>query len=513
VDSTLGPVITGAATRIDLQQHLWVSYEIHVPRDYSLEISTQAGNIQTGDINGRVSLVTNAGNITAGSIGGGTRVPGTPAARLESTVGGHIVVHDVNGDLRAVTAAGHITAGNVTGDAVLITGGGHIRAGVIGGTAELQTGGGNISVQHVGAHVHAQSKGGQISFGEAAGAIQAHTAGGGIRILQVAGPMQLDSNGGSIFLTKVDGPVHASTGEGSITAWLSPSLKVAAPSRLESAQGDIVIYMPRRIHLTVLATIDGQGHRILADPSIPIKFSYSGGDTGKRVQRGECSVNGGGEVLNLRANEGNIQLRYVDAAYSHMQQLVQAQIMQELYLQKSMIDSIVQQGIDTKDQMNLDMRRMAQEEAALDPAAQAEGDALNGSTIPPQSPLPPFAPRPAAAPLATPPDGAQILWQRLDKFWWGGVKLDPAEEQKRLIHQVRPVYPDVAQQAGISGTVSMQVLIGKDGAVQNVRVLSGESVLQHAAVNAVKQWRYQPYLLDGEPMPVITTVNLEFVLQ
>jgi protein TonB len=102
---------------------------------------------------------------------------------------------------------------------------------------------------------------------------------------------------------------------------------------------------------------------------------------------------------------------------------------------------------------------------------------------------------------------------KLGEIWWGGVRVDSAEQQKRLVREVRPVYPDVAHNAGIEGTVSMRVLIGKDGMVERVDVASGEQALQDAAINAVRQWRYKPLLLDGKPVPVVTVVNLEFKLQ
>ena len=102
---------------------------------------------------------------------------------------------------------------------------------------------------------------------------------------------------------------------------------------------------------------------------------------------------------------------------------------------------------------------------------------------------------------------------KLGQLWFGGVPVDAEEQQKRLIHGVPPVYPDVARQAGIAGTVSLRVLIGRGGEVDRVDVLNGEQSLQQAAVSAVRQWRYRAYLLDGKAVPVLTTVNLEFRLQ
>ena len=340
-----GVTISGRVMEHEQRERVWVTYELHVPRKYNVDVTTHAGNIQVGDVDGRVNLITDGGNITAGIVTGGVRQPGVPAARLESIGGGHIFVRDVTGDLKAVTAGGHITAGNISGDANLSTGGGHIHAGNIRGVSQLETGGGNISVERAGSRVAASSGGGQISFGEAAGAIQARAAGGGIRVLRVSGPMQLDSNGGSIFLTKVENAVHASTGTGSITAWFSPTLKISGSSQLESARGDIVVYVPRDLQMTIDATIDtAAGHHIDADPSLMMKTTYHTGDSGKQV-RGVCEVNGGGEVLKLRAVEGNIQLRYVDDAFIHTQELVQQQIRQEIDMEQRYFQTMVQQSM------------------------------------------------------------------------------------------------------------------------------------------------------------------------
>ena len=91
--------------------------------------------------------------------------------------------------------------------------------------------------------------------------------------------------------------------------------------------------------------------------------------------------------------------------------------------------------------------------------------------------------------------------------------MDPAEQETRRVKEVKPVYPDIARQAGIEGIVSMRVLINKDGAVEKVDVLSGEQALQQAAIAAVRQWRYRPFLLDGNTTPVVTIVNLKFQIQ
>jgi len=70
----------------------------------------------------------------------------------------------------------------------------------------------------------------------------------------------------------------------------------------------------------------------------------------------------------------------------------------------------------------------------------------------------------------------------------------------------------LARQARIQGTVVLQAVIGKDGSIQNLKVVSGHPMLAPAALEAVKQWRYKPYFLNGEPVEVDTTINVNFTL-
>ncbi|HEV2488742.1 MAG TPA: energy transducer TonB [Candidatus Acidoferrales bacterium] len=81
-----------------------------------------------------------------------------------------------------------------------------------------------------------------------------------------------------------------------------------------------------------------------------------------------------------------------------------------------------------------------------------------------------------------------------------------------LIHRVDPPYPQLARIAHISGTVELRAIIGRDGSVRSVEVLSGSPLLVRAAVDAVRQWRYRPTLLDGEAVEVETRITVRFVL-
>src|SRR6516164_6794982 len=92
------------------------------------------------------------------------------------------------------------------------------------------------------------------------------------------------------------------------------------------------------------------------------------------------------------------------------------------------------------------------------------------------------------------------------------VRVSQGVSQGLLIHQVKPVYPPLARQARIQGTVVLQALISKDGTIENLHLVSGHPMLAPAAIEAVKQWRYKPYFLNGEPVEVDTTINVNFTL-
>ena len=90
------------------------------------------------------------------------------------------------------------------------------------------------------------------------------------------------------------------------------------------------------------------------------------------------------------------------------------------------------------------------------------------------------------------------------------VRVSPGVIKGLLVHRVEPVYPPLAQQARIQGVVVLMALIDKNGNVQSLQVVSGHPLLTRAAIDAVKQWRYKPFLLNGQPLEVETTVNVTF---
>jgi protein TonB len=90
------------------------------------------------------------------------------------------------------------------------------------------------------------------------------------------------------------------------------------------------------------------------------------------------------------------------------------------------------------------------------------------------------------------------------------VRVSQGVTKGLLIYRVEPAYPPLAKQARIQGVVVMTALIDKGGNVQNLQVVSGHPLLAPAAIEAVKQWRYKPFVLNGQPVEVETTVTVNF---
>jgi protein TonB len=81
-----------------------------------------------------------------------------------------------------------------------------------------------------------------------------------------------------------------------------------------------------------------------------------------------------------------------------------------------------------------------------------------------------------------------------------------------IITQTRPLYPALARQARIQGNVVLHAIIDKDGKVAQLEVISGHPLLVQSALDAVKQWRYKPTLLNGDPVEVDTTITVTFTM-
>lgn len=92
------------------------------------------------------------------------------------------------------------------------------------------------------------------------------------------------------------------------------------------------------------------------------------------------------------------------------------------------------------------------------------------------------------------------------------VRVSQGVIQGNAISQPKPLYPQMARMARVHGAVVLQASISKNGVIENLRVVSGHPMLTQAALDAVRQWRYRPYLLNGEPVEVETQITVNFNL-
>jgi len=92
------------------------------------------------------------------------------------------------------------------------------------------------------------------------------------------------------------------------------------------------------------------------------------------------------------------------------------------------------------------------------------------------------------------------------------VHVSGGVQAAKVLRRVVPIYPELAKRARISGAVHLIGVIGKDGTIQDLRVVNGHPLLVRAAIEAVRQWLYKPTLLSGEPVEVIAPIEVNFNL-
>lgn len=114
---------------------------------------------------------------------------------------------------------------------------------------------------------------------------------------------------------------------------------------------------------------------------------------------------------------------------------------------------------------------------------------------------------PTAAPPPPPPVKQEVKPATPQRIRVGGNV-----QAANLIRKITPQYPPLAKQARVQGTVKFQAIIGKDGTIQNLQLITGHPLLVPSATEAVKQWLYKPTLLNGEPVEVVTQIDVNFTL-
>jgi len=144
----------------------------------------------------------------------------------------------------------------------------------------------------------------------------------------------------------------------------------------------------------------------------------------------------------------------------------------------------------------------ANEESAPDIADTAAGFGISSGPGPIGPLIPGGSDSGPAVVLPRPPEAVRPARQKVSEGVMEGA----------LIRRVEPIYPLIARNMRLSGTVRLRAIIATDGSVQNLEVLSGNPILAHAALDAVRQWRYRPTLLSGVPVEVETYITVNFEL-
>jgi DUF4097 and DUF4098 domain-containing protein YvlB len=161
--------------------------------------------------------------------------------------------------------------------------------------------------------VVARTAGGQIQIGPSGGSVRAETAGGSIRLQGTRGRVVAETAGGSIDLIEVESAVRASTAAGRILAEFNCTKKSFGPSQLETSMGDVYVYLPANVPLTIDAAIEtAAGRRIQSD--FPLDIQGDKEELVPSTVRGRGTLNGGGEILKIRTVAGNIEIRKIDEA-------------------------------------------------------------------------------------------------------------------------------------------------------------------------------------------------------
>jgi len=273
-------------------------FVINVPRNLEFaKIETDGGSVRIAAISGRAEIQSGGGSIRVDDIGGTIDA---------ETGGGTIDVGTVGSDVNVRTGGGNIKISSAKGKLNAESGGGSVSVVSCLQGATLETGGGNIQVERCQGTVHATTGGGSVDLGDIGGPVVMETGGGSIRLSSAKGPVKAETGGGCIELNGVPS-AHAETGGGGIIAkFLSSGDRT--DSTLETGAGDITVYLASDLSISIRANIElANGHRITANDFPELHIASEGGEWGPRTVTAEGQLNGGGPVLKVRTNSGNIK--------------------------------------------------------------------------------------------------------------------------------------------------------------------------------------------------------------
>jgi DUF4097 and DUF4098 domain-containing protein YvlB len=291
-----------ATPRSEISSLRSIEFVVRVPQKVrSVDLETSGGDVNVSAVGGRVSIVSGGGSLYVDDVDG--TVTGT-------TGGQDINVGTINSDARFRTGGGKISIRKIKGNLDAFTGGGAIFLGTGMRNASLESGAGDIRVTFCGGELKVQSGGGNLLLGDVVGPANIRTNGGNLQLHSAKGFVQAHTTAGNIELDGVPA-AEASTEVGSIVVKLEPSTRKSPNSLLKTSTGDITVYLPANLSITVRASVAlGKNHVINSD--VPgIKVSAEGNDWNSSLIA-EGKLNGGGPTLEVHTNDGNINFKRLE---------------------------------------------------------------------------------------------------------------------------------------------------------------------------------------------------------
>lgn len=312
--------VVGEGGREWIQSHFY----INTPADFRIDVSTSGGDVSVRELNGEMSLGTAGGDIELVTVGGPLRAStsgGDITVRMASgdaelrTAGGDLILENILGMLRASTSGGNITLLGARKDVEVRTSGGDIDIREVSGRVEASTSGGDIVVEQCSGEAVVRTSGGDIIVRNSGGDTHASTSGGDIEVYNINGSVEARTSGGDLELRDIHGALDGATSGGDITAAVTlTDFSKAHAITLRSSGGSIELSIPEKMPATVRAeiTIEQRGwgsferYEILSD--FPLTMSRDK-TAGREIVRAEGKLNGGGDLIDLRTSNGNIQIR------------------------------------------------------------------------------------------------------------------------------------------------------------------------------------------------------------
>ena len=292
--------IRGQSPRYSGRHDFTADFQVNVPSSIALVTAhTGGGNLAVRNIRGKLEAETGGGNVDLDNI----------ADTIEAqSGGGNVSVGTVGSELKIETGGGRIHISNANGPVEAQSGGGNIEIGACRQGAQVETGGGSINVGNCGGDLSAQTGGGSINAGQINGSVQLETGGGGIHLAGANGPVRAETGGGSLELYKMTHGAKAETGSGGIIAEFIGNGPDFGDSKLESASGDIRVFLPQNLPVTVFASVDvSDGHSIHTQfEDLKVSSDEDSEGYGPRESYCQGKLNGGGRSLHVHTTTGSI---------------------------------------------------------------------------------------------------------------------------------------------------------------------------------------------------------------